>query len=154
MTKLNEITDESERKSKLDFVDECWANWREGRQLTLGRITMYLFTLNTGALLAVLTYVAAKPNNKDIQLSIWLFSAGILCSVLHAALDYYMTEGYFSAYRKDVKKLYDNHMDWNAFVERNENRDKYDWLLHILGWSGAISFFVALINGILQLKCT
>jgi hypothetical protein len=152
MTKLNEITDESERKSKLDFVDECWANWREGRQSTLSRITNYLFTLNAGALLAALAYVAAKPSNADIQLSIWLFSAGTLCSVMHAAFDYYMCEGYFSAYRKDVKRLYDNQIDWDDFVERNESRNKYDWLLHIISWGGAILFFVALVIGVLQIK--
>jgi len=150
--KLNEIRDESERKIKLDFVDECWAGWREGRQQTLGRITSYLFTLNTGALLAALTYVAAKPNNEDIQLSIWVLSAGIFFSVLHATIDYYLTENYFSKYQKDVKKLYDNLMDWDDFIERNENRNGYDWILHIFGWAGAITFFFALINGIMQIK--
>jgi len=154
MTKLNEIKNEAELKSKFKFVDECWAGWREGRQLTLGRITNYLFTLNAGALLVALTYVAAKPSNADIQLSIWLFSFGILCSLLHAALDYYMTEGYFSAYRKDVEKLYGHEIGWETFVKRNESRDKYDWILHIFGWAGGISFFIALIIGILQIKCT
>jgi len=117
MTKLNEIIDDKERKVKLDFVEKCWENWSEIRKLTLGRITNYLFSLNAGALLVALTYVAAKSSNKDIQFSIWLLSVGILCSVLHAALDYYMTEGSFSAYRKDVKKLYDNQMDWHEFVQ-------------------------------------
>jgi len=60
MTKFNEITNETERRSKLNYVKELWTGWRQVRETTLTRINSYLFTLNAGALLASLTYVAAK----------------------------------------------------------------------------------------------
>ena len=77
MTKLAEIKDASELSSKIKYVNQVWASWRETRLQTLQRMTNYLFVLNSGALLAALTYVAAKPANPSIQISIWLFSAGI-----------------------------------------------------------------------------
>jgi hypothetical protein len=92
MTKFNEFTDVSERGSKINYVDELWTSWSDARLQTLTRITNYLFVLNTGALLASLAYVASKQTNSDIELSIWLFSVGILCSVFHATFDYYFTE--------------------------------------------------------------
>jgi len=152
MTKFNEIADESERRSKQNYVKESWTNWREIRLQTLTRITNYLFVLNTGALIAFLTYVAAKPTTSDIQLSIWLFSFGTFCSVMHATLDYYISENCFSSYQKDVEQLYSNQLDWEVFTDRNENRGTYDWLLHILGWAGGLVFFGGLILGVLQIK--
>jgi len=152
MTKFNEITNESERRSKQNYVKESWTSWRETRLQTLTRITNYLFVLNTGALIASLTYVATKPTTSDIQLSIWLFSLGTLFSVLHATLDYYITENCFSAYQKDVEQLYSNQIDWEVFVDRNEKRATFDWLLHLLGWLGGLVFFAGLILGIQQIK--
>jgi hypothetical protein len=151
LAKFNEITDPSERASKVNYVDEIWANWRETRLQTLKRVTNYLFALNTGALLASLTYVAAKQANSYIHLSIWLFSLGALLIVLHATLDYYITENEFTAYRKSVEELFSNKIEWAVFIDRNEKRATYDWLLHTLGWLSGISFFVGLILGILQI---
>jgi len=73
MTKLNQFTNPSEFERKIQYVNEVWFTWRETRLQTLSRITNYLFILNTGALLAALTYVAAKSANNGIQTSIWLF---------------------------------------------------------------------------------
>jgi hypothetical protein len=153
MTKFNEITDEAERRAKSKYIEELWSGWRQARETTLARINNYLFTLNTGALLASLTYVAAKENSADINFSIWVFSIGILCSVLHAAIDYYSVEKYFTNYRTDVKSLYDNEMEWEDFITKSSKRRKLlDWLLHSIGWVSGISFIVALINGIIQLN--
>ena len=120
MTKLNEITDPFIHESKINYVTEVWVGWREARLQTLNRITNYLFVLNTGALLAALTYVATKSANQDIQTSIWLFSAGIFCSTAHATLDYYLTEISFAGYKQDVDALYGNKLEWEVFVERNK----------------------------------
>lgn len=151
MTKFNEITDHSERATKIDFVNELWANWREVRTQTLKRIASYLFLLNTGALLASLTYVATKQANSYIHLSIWLFSAGTFLSVLHATLDYYLTEYGFTRYQKDVEELYANKINWVVFVDRTRHHNPFDKLLHTLGWLGGIAFFTGLVIGVRQI---
>lgn len=114
------------------------------------RVTNYLFILNTGALLAALTYVAAKSAN-GFHTSIWLFSLGIFCSVAHATLDYYLTENSFSSYRKDVTALYENKLDWEVFVDRNEHRPPLDWLLHLFGWVGGLVFFAGVVIGLCKI---
>ena len=154
MTKLNEFGDLSQIEPKIRYVNEGWSAWRDARLLTLNRITNYLFVLNTGALLAALTYVATKGANDGILKSIWLFAFGIFCSALHATLDYYLTERSFSAYRKDVTDLYEHRLDWEVFVDRNEHRPPLDWLLHIVGWLGGLAFFIALVYGLRQIPST
>lgn len=151
MTKLTEIKDSSELSSKIKYVNQVWASWREARLQTLQRITNYLFVLNSGALLAALTYVAAKPANPSIQISIWMFSGGIFFSVAHATLDYYVSESEFSKYKKNVESLYDNKLDWKVFVDRNDQTPPYDRLLHTLGWLGGIVFFIGMVGGVLQI---
>jgi len=152
MPKLNEISDPNERAAKINYVNELWAFWREVRVQTLTRITNYLFILNAGALLGALTYVASKSPNLPIQCSIWLFAAGILFSLLHATLDYYLTESSFSSYRKDVGEFYESKIDWAVLVDRNQKRPGFDWVLHALGWAGGIVFIVGLSMGIPQIR--
>ena len=152
MPKFNEIKDLSEHTAKLNYVKEIWSLWREARAQTLKRITNYLFVLNTGALLATLTYVASRSTNQYIQYSIWLFSTGIFLSVAHATLDYYFTENAFAGYQKDVEALYENKIDWEVFVDRNNKRPILDWLLHVLGWLGGLVFFLGLVFGILHIQ--
>ncbi|MES2244319.1 MAG: hypothetical protein V4639_15715 [Pseudomonadota bacterium] len=152
MTKLNEISDPNERASKLNYIKELWAFWREVRVQSLTRITNYLFILNTGALLGSLTYVASKSPNSSIQCAIWLFAAGTLCSLVHATLDYYVIEASFSSYKKEVGEFYGNKIDWAFLVEKNEKGSKFDWLLHVVGWAGGILFIVGLLIGIPQIR--
>lgn len=154
MTILNQIKDPAEFEQKIKYVNEGWSAWRDARLQTLNRITNYLFILNTGALLAALTYVAAKPANDGIHNSIWLFSIGIFCSVVHATCDYYLTESSFTSYRMDVTAFYENKLDWEVFLDRNEHRPPLDWLLHIFGWLGGAVFFIGLVLGLCQIPNT
>jgi hypothetical protein len=152
VAKLNEISDPNDRASKLNYVKELWGFWREVRAQALTRITNYLFILNTGALLGSLTYVASKQPNSSIQCAIWLFAAGTLCSLVHATLDYYSTESYFSSYRKEVGQFYENKIDWAALVEKNEKRPRFDWVLHVVGWAGGMFFIFGMLIGVPQIR--
>lgn len=155
MGTIDEIKSPNEYQAKKKYINECWRGWRENWQSALIRINTYLFTLNTGGLLVSLTYVATKSSNASIEFTIWLFATGILFSLLHAAIDYYTVELNFDDFKKDVEKFYDNNLDWKILVEKNENRGKKtDWILHLLGWSSGVSFCIALISGILQIKTT
>lgn len=154
MTKLNEIKDQALLESKIRYVNEVWSSWRAARLQSLNRITNYLFVINSGALLAALTYVATKGANDGVLTSIWLFAFGTFCSVLHATLDYYLTETSFSSYRKDVTSLYEHKLDWEVLVDRNEHRPPVDWLLHLVGWLGGLAFFIGLVYGLQQIPST
>lgn len=103
-------------------------------------------------MLGALTYVATKSSNSSIQYSIWLFGIGTSFSLLHATLDYYITESSFSSYRKDVREFYENKIGWAVLVDRNQKRPGFDWLLRMLGWAGGIVFIVGLAIDIPQIK--
>jgi hypothetical protein len=148
MAKLTEFTG-SEHRSKISYVNKLWSFWSDVRTQTLSRLLNYLFALNTGALLASLTYVATKTITPSIQLSIWFFSAGIFCSVAHATIDYYVLENKFSEYCKDIDELYANKMHWEVFIDRSNKSAPLDTLLHILSWASGIAFFAGLVIGIL-----
>lgn len=68
-------------------------------------------------------------------------------------IDYYSVEKYLSDYKTYVKNLYDNEMEWEDFVTKSSIRSKLlDRIFHLIGWASGISFIVAIINGIIQLK--
>jgi hypothetical protein len=153
MTKLNEINDENKRRIYLDYVEKHSNFWNEVRNKTLERINGYLFTLNAGALLAALTYIAAKTDSKNIYFSIWAFAIGILCCLLHAGIDYYSVETCLADYSTDVNNLYSNKMEWEEFIANcSIVHKKLDILLHCIGWVSGISFITGLVAGIIQLN--
>jgi|WetSurMetagenome_2_1015567.scaffolds.fasta_scaffold45917_2 hypothetical protein len=150
--KYSEISNENFRKSVVQYIDECWAGHRESALSTLRRITNYLFVLNSGGLIASLTYVAATTCTKGMSISIWLFSIGVLSISLHAALDYYLCEHFFRSFREDINQFYKDELDWEVMTDRNSQRGNSDWYLHVLGWLSGILFFAGLFNGICQVS--
>lgn len=152
MPKLNEMSDLTDRASKLSHAVEIWASWNEARLQTLNQITNYLFVLNSGALIGCLTYVAFKAPNFSTQCAIWLFAAGVLCSVFHAALDYSAAEYSFTTYKLKLGQFYANSLDWTELIKEDEKQGKLDWCLHILGWVGGIAFIVGVFVGITQIR--
>jgi len=150
MTKFNEF-DEKERQSNIQYVDECWAMLRNAREGSLTRATNYLFVLNTGGLLASLSYIASDKGVADIRCSIIFFSLGIFFSALHAGIDYYSIEYRFSKYIENVNKLYRKELDWEDFIDDIDINKYINLFLHFLGLGGAIAFFVALGLGLCKL---
>ena len=146
--KFNEIKDEVNRNAKIQYIKECWTGHRESELSTLSRITNYLFVLNSGALLASLAYVATKANTTGVNISIWLFSVGTLLISLHAVIDYYLCGRFFSLFTNDVDLFYKSEIDWEVLVDRNSQRGKNDWFLHLLGCLSGILFFSGRFNGI------
>lgn len=89
MTKSNDI-EKQIYQARREYINRSWKDWYESWRSGLSRITNYLFVLNTGALLVALTYIATNPPNSNIKISIFLFAAGIVFSLLHAGIDYYL----------------------------------------------------------------
>ena len=155
MTKLNEIKDLYDLNSKRNYSNEIRTFWRNCRDQTLTRVTNYLFILNSGALLAALTYVAAKIPNSKILCSIWLFAAGTFFSLAHAAIDYYITEFFYSSYEDDLGKFLRNEIDWETLIDQEQKRlsnQHIDWLLHFLGILSGAAFIFGTYIGISQIK--
>lgn len=151
MTKFSNFQ-EPTRSSHIRLIEELWDYYRDMRSQSLGRISGYIFVLNSGALLATLTYVATKSANNCIKASIWLFAIGIISCIAHAALDYYLTEFVFSKYRKKVRALYQDEIDWEEYLDYiNNDETAIDTCLHFLGWFGGLVFIIGLVIGILQI---
>ena len=154
MTYLKDIRDEKLKNNYLEHTKELQKFWAECRNKTLDKINSYLFSLNTGALLVSLTYLAAKENNADIMLSIWGFVFGLLLCVLHAVMDYYISERCMIRYGNLINKFYKNEIVWNDFINKSSSlyNKKLDLIMHMIGWISAFSFISALIWGVIQLN--
>jgi len=141
--------DERERKAKLHVIDQDWEIHSKWRVESLDIITKHLFTLNSGGLLASLAYLAAKEEVNGVNTLIWLFFAGTACVVLRAAIDYYMSESRLASLRRDVGRFYNDEIEFEEYVERlNKRAGSSDILLHLLGWSSAILFTIAISIGV------
>ncbi len=152
MTKFNEIPDDSAKHYIAKKIDEQSHQLLQLRNNTLSRINNYLFTINGGGLLASLTYVAAKENAGGFYLTICFFALGLLCAVLHAAIDYYGVEFFLPKYSSDVTKFYSNKIEWEDLVANIEKRAKIiNPILHPIGWLSGLAFLVALYSGFSQL---
>ena|ERR1043166_361612 len=78
-------TAEPTRRARAEYIGGRWSSLNDFVRRNLDRIVNYLFVLNTGSLVAVLTYIASKPSSGLLQGSIICSSLGVVsifCMVL------------------------------------------------------------------------
>lgn len=142
--KYSEISEEADLRKKLLYIDENWSSGENWRQGSLKRITNYLFTLNSGGLLASLVYLASKEAPADVKVLIWCFLVGTVSITLHAVIDYYQSESELKKFNSDLDKFYSNSLAWEDLVKNKTANRSSDIPMHILGWIAGLSFFVGL----------
>jgi hypothetical protein len=146
--KNSEITEQTFRSEKDEYIRSRWRGLQEVVGTTLTRIINYLFVLNSGGLLAALTYIAAKQKTEQIYAAICCFVVGIVFITSHAALDYYACDRQFRSFRSDIDSFVKNEIDWEVLVDRDDRRGTSEWLFHILGWLSGVAFLIGLYLGI------
>ena len=68
--------------------------------------------------------------------------------LIHAAWTYYDAEGTFGKYRRDVDGYFEEKLDWEALVAKDEERSSGGIWGHILGWSSGVCLAIALCCGV------
>lgn len=148
--KFSELTPE-QRKNNATYISARWQGLSGIVNSSLHTIVNYLFVLNTGALAAGMTYVAAKGSNPSIKVAIWLFLAGTVLCTLRAAADYYFSMSNFANFRTHVANYHDNKMTWEVLLDRDTAMGKWDWVLHVMGWASGFCCLVGIVIGIRSL---
>ena len=132
-----------------NYYSEKWDNDLKYRNSAWQRLTTYLFALNTGALIASLSYVTGAPENNIMFLPIWLFAIGTTLTLIHAAIDYYINEIDLDNFSKNLKKFYSNTITHQDFKDNIiSNYSFYNKYLHWIGWISALLFLFGMFFGI------
>jgi len=139
-------------KGRNDYISARWGGLQCAVGSALSRVLNYLFVLNSGALLASLTYISTKPKTDILTVSIWCFVVGIIAILVHAAVDYYATDRHFNHYREDVDSFYQSQIDWEEMLKKDNKRSGCECLLHSLGWLSAGAFILGLLIGVCHLS--
>jgi hypothetical protein len=139
-------------RSRNEYISTRWKGLFELLSWTLNRILNYLFALNTGGLVASLTYIATKPRTNLTTISIIFFAVGILLILIHATWHYYYALTLFNEYKTDVAQYYENKFDWGNLTARDEDRsERGSWRGFCFGWGSGIAFVSGLYCGIAAL---
>ncbi|ATC65861.1 hypothetical protein CMV30_18975 [Nibricoccus aquaticus] len=137
--------------SRRAWIKERWHGIQDARTCALSRIMSHLFVLNSGALLAALTYISAQPNTKGSMLfPIWCFIVGTAAATIHAAIDYYTTEHMFTKFREDVSLFDAGALDWEVMIS-NTKKQPLEWMLYTIGPCAGVALLVGLLVGIARL---
>ena len=146
------INDPALLKGRNDYIGARWGGLQSAVGSALSRVLNYLFVLNSGALLASLTYISTKQKTEILTVSIWCFVVGIIAILAHAALDYYATNSHFNAYREEVDSFYQSQLDWEEVLKKDNKRGSCECILHSLGWLSAGAFLLGLLLGVSHLS--
>jgi hypothetical protein len=149
-------------RSRNEYISTRWKGIFELLSWTLNRILNYLFALNTGGLVASLTYIATKPRTNLTTAAIIFFALGVLFILLHAAWYYYYALNLFNAYKTDVTQYYESNLDWKNLNKRDEDwknlnkrdeerSEKDSQRGFYLGWGAGLAFVFGLYCGIAAL---
>lgn len=151
MTKIGEMKP-TEFDLNYKYIEDLWELYRLSRVQALGRISSYIFILNSGALLASLTYISTKHSNCLINLAISLFALGVITCIAHATIDYYYCERLYFKFKKNVGLFLNSKMEWEDLTgDARQNSRAIDFVLHGLGWTGGIVFIIGLLIGLTQI---
>lgn len=129
------------KETQLWIVQEV----RETRDRILG----YIFGLNAGGIVAGAAALAQGKSNRQIIWAIWLFGIGLLAAVVRATLDYFATEAMAGSFRKNVRQLYGDEIDWDQFQESRKKYASSQWHYYGLGIASGVLFFGGLLIGFL-----
>lgn len=147
--KFKEITDSKDSHPLDKYLASKWESLAEVLSSTLQRVMNYVFVLNSGALLATLTYIAAKQQvTRGVHFAIWGFVVGTILITVHAAADYYGCRNQLRRFRRDIDSFVKNEIDWEVLADRDNERRTGERIWHLLGWFSAVAFLIGLFVGI------
>jgi hypothetical protein len=145
--KFSQQTPEN-RELSQNYINARWRGLQAAIGTSLSRVIGYLFALNSGSIVACVTYVATKGSNATIKLSLWIFIIGVISVLLRATWDYYSCESIFREFRNDVSLYHADKLDWVSLRDIDKRRVPRDWIGHSLGWFSGICFVVGIVIGV------
>ena len=140
------IRDKQEWDRQQKTISDRWDSLSSWRSDSLKRVTNYLFILNSGALWSSLAYLT-KP---EIEMTILLRSAisyfgiGTILILVHATIDYYMSERSLHVVDKNLSEYYKDKLDWKVVRKKIHADLKNDLCIDIVGWGSGIAFVLGL----------
>jgi len=147
--KYSEIQKSNDLQTKLDDIDRRWSSLAEFSWEHETTVVQHLFVLNGGGSAASLAYIAAKGTRLPygVTTALCLFGAGLLLHLLRSAIAYYRADRLFRKYKFDLTEFYDDKIEWDEFLSRDDTRSRPSCILHFLAWASAMFFITGLIIG-------
>lgn len=115
----------------------------------------YLFTINAGGAVAVLTYLGAIASNHTEKLplkySLAFFFVGLVLVGLYKALLVHIYTNTFKMFQNSLKSYFKQQREWDDFYQEIESHVKQNNMPYILGYSSFACFFLGSVFGTLGL---
>lgn len=134
-----------------EYITRSWSSrWKFILQ-TQNQIVNWIFAVHGGGIAGLLTFAASKGSTCSVKIGLGAFSLGLLLIVLFGAFMFYFEFSSFRRYRYHVEELFKDRIDWNEFLKRHEDPEKYltceflAWVSGICGIIGLIAAFVAIL---------
>ncbi|SEO76545.1 hypothetical protein SAMN02800692_2005 [Luteibacter sp. UNC138MFCol5.1] len=150
--KFSEMPDDY-RKFTHDF---CQARSTQLIALTkeaTDAVIKQVFLVNAGGAVAVLSFMGASPEARELLLAKWalvFFGVGITLVIVLSIIRYHFFAGLALGYNADLRRFFDDEIDEDELLSNDSNRvdnKTRDRLMHGAGYLAVLAFVAGAIVG-------
>lgn len=136
---------------RLKYITDRWTQLNHLTKDISDRAIAYLTLTNAGGAVAMLSFLGANRDLRDLlppKLALGSFVLGIVfVGVLHARM-FHHVENIFANWRKAVRIYYDDQIDWEDMTATDDNLSYNTRLEYLAGYISFGCFIVGVVIGV------
>lgn len=144
--------DDEIRQARERFIEHREKQLQAATAEAADSAIKYLFTVNAGGAIAVLTYLGAISKGPDVALSLkialMLFFAGVVIVGIYKAFVVHIRSGIFFHFQRITKQYFNEQKDWDIYFAEMEARVKPNILPYVIGYSSFACFLSGFVFGV------
>lgn len=142
-----------QKNDYIRSINQRWGQLHTYENKWIDNIAKYLFAINTGGAVAILTYLGATActptkNTTGPVWSLFFFILGIISVGLFSARMFYVFEGIFKHWRNDTKAFFEGTLNWHELHKRDDKRSESCCIDYILPWSAFLAWILGVGVGL------
>jgi hypothetical protein len=137
-------------KQRNEYISHRWSQLYKVSTKAADEAKKFLFLVNAGGAVAVLSFIGAKDNSAislGTKWSLILFCLGIVAvGILHIRITHRLYD-LFNDWRKNSSKYWNQEIGYNQLTTEDEQKTDSDKCEFIIGYVSAFFFLAGLIVG-------
>lgn len=136
--------------SRNQYINERWSQLMILQSKYADEIIKYLFLVNSGGAIAVLSYLGTGSNMLDTfyaKMSLLSFALGIVFVGIVRAFLIHRSYNYLNAWQRDVQKYHKQEISWQELIALDDNRTKNSYWEFVFGYLSALCFIIGIVLG-------
>lgn len=138
---------QQQREEANRYIGARWKNLYEVSKQAIDQVIRYLFLVNAGGAIAVLSFLGASADTRQLvapKVALSLFGMGVVLNGILLTMRVHQTEWLFAAWRRDVTDFYDDKVELKDLYSKDKIRSEGRYIIvnYLFGYLSFLCFVV------------